>query len=51
MKLVIPLPYDSRQWKPREVIKMLGEFAKIDVNNVVWQLGSGKWAMFLSETK
>lgn len=41
LKLVMPLPYDPKKWNPREVIRMLVRFSKIDMDNVMWQLGSG----------
>lgn len=37
----MPLPYDPKKWNPREVIRMLVQFSKIDMGNVMWQLGSG----------
>lgn len=50
LKLVVPLPYDSKNWNPREVIKMLGKFSKIEMDNVIWQLGEGEQLEMLNLT-
>lgn len=43
IKPVVALPYNSNNWKIRNVIRILAKFSEMNLNNIVWQLGSGTY--------
>lgn len=42
IKPVIALPYDSKNWNTRNVMKILGKVSMLGMDDITWQLGAGE---------
>lgn len=51
IKPIIALPYNATKWNTRNVMRILGKVSKLEMNDIIWQLGAGNFFFSIFFTK